>query len=338
MTDRDAAIDRFLGVHGWGAAVRSPLAGDASFRRYERLRQGEKAAILMDAPPPMEDVRPFVRVARHLRALDLCAPEIYAVDEAAGLLLIEDLGDDRFTVMLNGNGNGSGNGDEDTLYQGAVDVLIELHRHPAPGDLADYDAARLLEEVERVLDWFMPAFAGAAVADAMRDDYRARWRAVLDVADGLPKVTVLMDYHVDNLMWLPERQGLRRVGLLDFQDALAGSPAYDLVSLLQDARRDVSEPLVDRMLKRYIEATGFDENEVRTAYAVLGAQRGARLVGQFPRLWIRDGKPQYLEFMPRIWRLLTMDLTHPSLAPVAEWFDAHVPPERRGERLPGAPS
>ncbi len=332
MTDREAAILGFLGGHGWGAAARSPLAGDASFRRYERLQLGDRTAILMDAPPPMEDVRPFVCIARHLRALDLSAPEIYEVDEAAGLLLLEDLGDDRFTVMLNGSG------DEDTLYQGAVDVLVELHRHPPPDDLADYDEARLLEEVERVLDWFMPAFTGAAVADGMRDDYRARWRTVFDGTEGLPKVTVLMDYHVDNLMWLPDRQGLHRVGLLDFQDALAGSPAYDLVSLLQDARRDVPEPLVDRMLKRYIEATGFDEDEVRTAYAVLGAQRGARLVGQFPRLWIRDGKPQYLEFMPRVWRLLTMDLTHPHLAPVAEWFDAQVPEARRGEPLPGAPS
>ena len=332
MPDREQAIRAFLARSGWADARREPLAGDASFRRYERLYRDDRTVLLMDAPPPHEDVRPFVHIARHLLGLGYSAPEIFAEDEEAGLLLLEDFGDDSFTAKLQ-RGD-----DESVLYSSAVDILIDLTAHPLPENVPPYDEARLLEEVERVLDWYMPVLTGDAVAPETREDYRDRWRQVLGEVDRLPTALVLLDYHVDNLMWLKDREGLRRIGLLDFQDALAGSPVYDLVSLLQDARRDVPAALAESMLRRYIDATGLEDDAVRTAYALLGAQRNARLVGQFPRLWVRDGKPQYLRFMPRVWSLLTMDLTHPHLAPVAAWFDRHVPPEQRGQPLPGAPS
>lgn len=333
MTEREGLIRAFLARAGWAGAERRPLAGDASFRRYERLTAADgRRTVLMDAPPPHEDIRPFLAVAAHLAACGLAAPAVLAADADAGFALLEDLGDGLFTRVL------AEGGDEAALYAAAVDVLAALHAAPPGGlALAPYDDALLMAEADLFVDWFLPAATGAPCGDAAREEFHAAWRAVFPKAHALPPVLVLRDYHADNLIWLPEREGLKRVGLLDFQDAVFGSPAYDLVSLFEDARRDVAPATVAAMRARYLAARpGIDADAFDAAYAVLGAQRNTKIVGIFTRLWRRDGKPGYLDFLPRVWAHLERDLAHPALGPVRAWFDDHAPPPLRG-RPPGAP-
>ncbi len=329
MTDRDAAIRAFLDRAGWAGAERRPLAGDASFRRYERILDPARGrrAVLMDAPPGKEDVRPFLAVAGHLRARGLSAPEVLAADADAGLVLLEDLGDALYTRVL-----AAGEADEATLYAAAVDVLAALHARPPDGlAAAPYDDALLMAEAALFVDWFLPAATGGAVADETRAAFEDAWRAVFPLAQAEAPRLTLRDYHADNLIWLPGREGLRRVGLLDFQDAVLGAPAYDLVSLLEDARRDVAPETVAAMRARYLAARPETDAEAfDAAYAVLGAQRNCKIVGIFTRLWRRDGKPGYLDYLPRVWAHLARDLAHPALGPVRAWFDAAVPPRLRG--------
>lgn len=312
----------FLAAHGWAGARIAPLAGDASFRRYFRVIDGERSAVLMDAPPPHEDTAPFVAMARWLGERAFTAPAILAVDEAQGLVLLSDLGDVRMRETADAQG------DELALYSSAVDLLIELAAHPA-GPLEPYDRDVLQREAALFVDWYCPAVG----IEPDRDGYVAAWDKVLAHALAPEPVTVLRDYHAENLMLVgPEHGGDRRMGLLDFQDALAGHPAYDLVSLLQDARRDVDPGVEEAMLARYRAATGAGEDFMR-AYHVLGAQRNAKIIGIFTRLWRRDGKPRYAGLCPRVWAYLERDLSQPVLAPVAAWFDANVPPELRGDPL-----
>ncbi len=324
MVERAALIERFLADAGWDGARRTPLAGDASFRRYERIALDGRHAMLMDAAPPEEDVRPFVTVARHLRSLGFSAPAILAEDPDAGLLLLEDFGDHTFTSLLDGGA------DEDALYALAVDVLIDLHRRPAaqavPAGLAPYDDARLLEEAALLVDWYLPEILDAPSAAVLRADYAACWRALLPLARGVPETLVLRDYHVDNLMRLDGRGGVKACGLLDFQDAVRGPVAYDLVSLLEDARRDVPAALYDAMARRYLAAfADLDADALALSMAVLGAQRHCKVIGIFTRLCVRDGKPGYLQHIPRVWRMLETALGHPELAPMRDWIDRHIP-------------
>ena len=323
---RETAIDAFLADAGWDAARREKLPGDASFRRYVRLHLPEGSAMLMDAPPTHEDVRPFARVARHLASMGYSAPRLLAEDVEAGFLLLEDLGDATYTREL------ARGADERALYTMAVDLLIDLHRRAdavAPG-IPPYDDARLLAEAALLIDWYMPAITGASVTDDARESYLAAWRAVLPLARRVPDTLVLRDYHVDNLMVVAGRGGLAACGLLDFQDAVIGPASYDLVSLLEDARRDLAPGLADAMLARYLAAfPELDRDAFRASYAILGAQRSAKIIGMFTRLCRRDGKPRYLAHIPRVWRLLEGDLAHPALAPVRAWLDRHLPPERR---------
>lgn len=325
MSGRDEAVEAFLARAGWAGAARRRLAGDASFRRYERITGPRGRAMLMDAPPPQEDVRPFLLVAQHLRALGYSAPAILAEDSALGLLLLEDFGDDTFTRLL------SAGADEVLLYTLAVDLLIDLHRHPraAAAALPPYDEARLLAEASLLTDWYLPAIGRALPAEA-REEYLALWRSAFDwFADAAPTL-VLRDYHVDNLMRLDGRSGVAACGLLDFQDAVLGSPAYDLVSLLEDARRDVAPGVVAAMRARYEAAfPRLDRAQFDAAYAVLGAQRNAKIVGIFTRLMARDKKPHYLAHIPRVWRLLEGDLAHPALADLRAWFDRRIPRDHR---------
>ena len=332
MTETRARdIADFLALHGWGAAARAPLAGDASFRRYERLRLDGRPAVLMDAPPPMEDVRPFTAIARHLIGLGYSAPQILAEDAERGLLLLEDLGDDLFNRVFETGA------DETRLYGAAIDLITELHGRPPPDGLGSHDEAIMMEGVDRLLEWFMPAALGAPPDEAEHVAWRDAWHEVLPHRNIGPPVLALRDYHADNLIWLPERAGHARVGLLDFQDALAGSPAYDLVSLLEDVRRDVSPALVEAMIARYLNAApDLDPAGFRAAYAVLGGQRNTRIIGTFVRLWQRDGKPGYLDYLPRAWRLLNGDLAHPAMAPVRDWFDRNIPMDKRVAPRPEA--
>ncbi|MFQ5954589.1 MAG: aminoglycoside phosphotransferase family protein [Kiloniellales bacterium] len=340
MADRAATIDRFLERAGWADARRQLLAGDASFRRYHRLMRGGRRVVLMDAPAPperlrragaplpKEEVRRFVTVARLLRRLGFSAPEVLAEDPTHGLLLLEDLGDDTYTRLL------ADGADEAALYRLAVDLLIALHRR---FDLArdgagvpPYDDRRLLDEAVLLVDWYMPAVFGETPAAALRQDYLAAWRSVFATARAVPQALVLRDFHIDNLMRLEDRAGVAACGLLDFQDAVIGPISYDLVSLLEDARRHVPAGLRRRMSRRYLDAfPGLDRDAFQASYAVLGAQRSAKVIGIFTRLWRRDGKPRYLAHIPRVWRWLEGDLGHPALRRMAAWFDRNLPPERR---------
>ena len=334
-TEREAAITAFLDASGWAGAVRRPLAADASFRRYHRVALDGRRAILMDAPPEKEDVRPFVAIARHLSKLGFSAPRIDAEDAGRGFLLLEDLGDDTFTRKL----IGATADNEERLYARAIDVLAALHRLPedraVPSGLAPYDAAKLNAEADLLAEWYAPAVLGRALSDEARAAYRDAWTPAFAALAAEPKTLVLRDYHVDNLMWLPDRAGIAQVGLLDFQDAVAGPAAYDLMSLLEDARRDIAPVLVERMLARYqAQVPAAANDRFRASYAVLAAQRHAKVIGIFTRLCRRDGKPHYLVHLPRVWRLLERALAHPLLRPVNAWLERHLPPATR--RVPVA--
>jgi N-acetylmuramate 1-kinase len=282
----------------------------------------------MDAPPPMEDVGPFIAVAGMLRDLGFSAPEIYAEDRERGFLLIEDFGDDIYTRLL------ARGADERALYALAIDTLASLHRAVAERGtpaLPPYDENRLLDEASLLADWYAPDVLGAALPEQARDDYLARWRDILPLA-ALPTPTlVLRDYHVDNLMLLPGRSGVRACGLLDFQDAVSGPASYDLVSLLEDARRDVPEDLRDAMTERYLASfPEIDRPAFSRSAAILAAQRNCKIIGIFTRLWRRDGKPAYLAHIPRVWRLLEDDLAREkALRPIADWLDRHLPGDCR---------
>lgn len=314
-----AAAPGFLARHGWAGAEIKPLAGDASFRRYFRIHDGDRTAVLMDAPPHQEDSRPFLDVGAHLRELGLCAPLPLGIDLAAGMILLEDFGDDRVTPVLAGDPQR-----ETAVYAEAVDVLAHLHRHPAP-DIAAYDITELRREVRLFVEWYLPA-AGLAEVPG----YDEAWDTVWKFALPNTAVLTLRDYHADNLMLLDGG----RLGLLDFQDALAGHPAYDLVSLLQDARRDVDPAVEAAMLDRYMAAAGVtDRAGFLASYQVLGAQRNTKILGVFTRLRDRDGKDGYIGMIPRVWAHLERNLADPALASVRAWFDANVPAEARGDAL-----
>lgn len=311
-------LDTFLDTAGWNGCDIEPLAGDASFRRYFRLRRGEKTAMLMDAPPPNEDPQPFLRAAKWLDANGMRAPRILAEDAPRGLVLIEDFGLARMRDYLDQWAE-----DERDVYRAAVDALVDLHKLP-PGPFLDYGMTEYQREAKLLVDWYCPAqnlyVDGPGYAEA--------WEKALKplMPRQRPGVTVLRDYHAENIMLLGE---LHKQGLLDFQDALIGHRAYDLVSLLQDARRDVSPDLEAEMFDHYLTRSGEPVDEFLADYARLGAQRNAKIVGIFVRLWKRDGKPRYLDLIPRVWALLERDLMHPALEPVAAWFDANIPPALR---------
>lgn len=311
-----AGLDEFLEHAGWGGAAVEPLPGDASFRRYFRIRNGSGTAMLMDAPPPHEDPGPFLHVGKWLAAHGLRAPRIYAERPQQGLVLIEDFGADRMRDWLDNNSEG-----EEAVYSRAIDALVALHACP-PGPFQPYDLATYQREAGLFTEWFC-SLQGLKVDTA-------GWIEAWDVALApllprqQPGVTVLRDYHAENIMLLPSGEQ----GLIDFQDALVGHRAYDLVSLLQDARRDVSLELERSMLERYLGQVDAD-SEFEADYARLGAQRNAKIVGIFARLWKRDGKPRYLAMIPRVWDAMERDLAHPALAPVADWFAANIPPEVR---------
>ena len=309
----------FLAAHGWGDAQILPLAGDASFRRYFRVVDGDRQAVLMDAPPPHEDPRPFIAVAEYLCEQGLTAPAILARDLEKGLLLIDDFGDVRLRETVDQAPH-----TEAEYYAGVTDLLVHLHARPPMDGLRVHGLEHWLSEVELFTDWYCPAFD----LKADRDAFRAAWAEVLTPVetDGLPRVTVLRDYHAENIMLVRGKDGIAHYGLLDFQDALVGHPAYDLASVLEDARRDVSPAVETAMLARYSQATGRD---IEHAYWALAAQRNTRILGVFVRLWKRDNKPHYKSFQPRMWGLLERDLAHPALAPVKAWFDENIPADKR---------
>lgn len=320
-----AGLDAFLESNGWGGSAVSPLAGDASFRRYFRIASTDgRHAILMDAPPPHEDPRPFISIAEYLITQGFRGPEIYARDLNRGLVLLEDFGDERMREHLDYLPE-----DEIRIYSQAIDTLIALAKVP-PADLPPYDQPAYMREVQLLTEWYMPAMG----LEFDAEEYDALWIEVLaPISDTAHRtVTVLRDYHAENVMLLPDGEQ----GIIDFQDALVGHPAYDLVSLLQDARRDVSPELEGQMLDHY-RAKAMPGADFDLHYALLGAQRNTKIIGIFTRLWKRDGKERYLSFLPRMWRLLERDLEHPGLAKLKDWFDTNIPHDMRA-KSPGTVS
>ena len=306
-----AGLDEFLKLHGWEGAVVAPVAGDASFRRYFRVESAARGkAILMDAPPPHEDPRPFLHIAQYLNGHQFRAPEIFATDLTRGLLLIEDFGDRRMREHLDEHPE-----DEAAVYRTAIDAILRLAQTPAVQAQA-YDIATYMREVQLLSEWYMPAMGLSFDVQ----EFDQIWTEALAPLAEYQKVTVLRDYHAENIMLLDDGQQ----GIIDFQDALVGHPAYDLVSLLQDARRDVSPTLEAEMLA-YYHAAAKPGVDFDAHYALLGAQRNTKIIGIFTRLWKRDGKERYLSFLPRMWGLLERDLAHPDLAPVKHWFDTFIP-------------
>ncbi len=331
---RDAELAAFLHTAGWPPEAARPLAGDASNRRYLRLgpEAGRGSAVLMDAPPERgEDVRAFVAITDWLRQHGFSAPAIAAADTAQGFLLLEDLGDDLYTRLL-----AQAPEREADLYGVAVDLLAELAAVPAPGtlgpedcriELPPYDAAVLAREAALVREWWLPAASGDAPSPELAAEFDGLVAEATATVEPVRDVLVLRDYHADNLIWLPRRKGVARAGLLDYQDALAGHAAYDLMSLLEDARRDTSAELREAMIGRYLgRRPELDAAAFRAAISSLGAQRNLKIVGIFARLAIRDAKPRYLDLIPRVWAHLMRDLADPALAPLAGWVARHLPP------------
>lgn len=327
MSER-SKIDDFLTTVGWSGACREPLCNDASFRRYERVIQNGKRAVLMDASSESENIQSFLTIAHHLAGLGFSAPQVFSKDLENGFLLLEDLGDDTFSQLLSQGGN------ETTLYSLAVDLLIALHDYaPAqvlPKGIAYYDDQRLLDEAFLLTDWYLPAIRQKNTSNEIRDTYEKAWRDTFSFIHDRSDTLVLRDYHVDNLLHLRNRKGIAACGLLDFQDAVAGPPAYDLVSLLEDARRDVTPHLVEAMLARYFSAfPNLDRHSFMTTYTILGAQRHVKVIGIFTRLCIRDGKAVYLRHIPRLWKLLERSFAHPALTHVATWFSKNLSADER---------
>ena len=326
--ERSLLIDDFLMKAGWVGATRGLLAGDASFRRYERIKIEEKTAILMDAPPLKEGVRSFIKMTEHLIKLGYSVPRIFATDIGSGFLLLEDLGDATFTNALASGVN------EKQLYQSAIDVLIDLHGRElskvVPDDLANYDEEKLFTEVTLFVDWYIAGIFGGTVPDRVKSDFLDIWRRLISNIRINHETLVLRDFHADNLMWLPNRDGIRKCGLLDYQDAVIGSPAYDLMSLFEDARRDLKPNLACDLLDYYYAAfPELDQNAFNKDYVILSAQRHCKVIGIFSRLAIRDGKSSYLDHIPRCWNLLDKACCRAELGLLKDWLDAHVPVQNR---------
>ncbi len=349
---REDEITNFLALSGWDAAQRLALAGDASTRRYQRLSGPKGAAILMDAPFGAEtspcpvnasfeertalgynalarlagaDVRAFSALSHELVQRGFSAPRVLAADHAQGLLLLEDLGDALFSTIPV---------EKEKLYGAATDTLAALCRSSFGSNMPfgnndwtvlDYDPCALLTETDMLLDWYAP-FRGTAPDEAARQEAHELWADAFTALETLPRVLTLRDVHAENLIWLPKRDGVARTGLLDFQDAVFGSPAYDLVSLLQDSRRILPSGLEDAMLTRFLEASKIRDREAFAhSYAILGAQRSAKVLGIFVRLAQRDSKPRYLDFLSITARNMARNLEHPALAELKGWMQCHVP-------------
>ena len=331
---REQIIENFLNEHGWGDAKRNLLAQDASFRKFDRLQRGDTSIVLMDAPPPMEKVEPFINIAGHLNKLGFNAPDIIARNIEHGLLLVEDFGDDTFTKLLTNEHD-----NEDFLYSLAIDVLTHLHQIPAEqailDDMPSYDLPTLSREVGLLTEWYMPAITGQETPPEVTQSYQEAWLPLFNRVQCQPQTLVLRDFHVDNLIIIKGQNGIRACGLLDIQDALAGPRAYDLISILEDARRDISDELRTRLWQRYLAAMpefsepGPARDELEAMCAIMGAQRHAKIIGIFTRLYKRDNKPAYLTNIPRVWKLLERSVQHPALIDIKDWLDHHIPPPTR---------
>ena len=324
---RRAKREKFMHSLKWGHATLHPMQADASFRRYYRIEGTPAPMLLMEDPtdrppiPPLVMVEPFIKIAAHLRGLGLRAPEVHFKDIPNGLLVIDDFGDDTYTRLFE---KGS---DPKHLYELAVDVLVHLHTHSqgAAIELPKYSDEQLVNETMLLLDWYYPKLTGKQPTTEMKESWTAVWKELFKKFPKDQQTMVLRDYHVDNLMLVAGAKGLQACGLLDFQDALIGPFSYDLMSLLEDARRDVPQDLQKHLYDRYMKGMkpGFDRAAFDYSYRVLAAQRHAKVLGIFVRLFVRDGKERYLKFIPHVHKLFIQSLDNPILQPLNAWFKDH---------------
>lgn len=321
MSNRQSQIQSFIQTNGWGDADQTLLASDCSNRSYIRLiRKDGQSAMVMDAPPSKgEDTRPFLKIADFLLSIGLSAPQIFARDETLGFLLIEDLGEDLYAPMISRNPKA-----ERELYIAATDVLIALHAAKLPPNVPDYGAATMTQTAQLGLDWYV-AGAQNQTTETQRGDMTAALTQAFAALEPWREVLVLRDYHAENLIWLPERGGPARVGLLDFQDAATGHPAYDLMSLGRDVRRDVDPDVTKAMLDHYAAKTDMDRSGLEQAACTVSAQRNLRVLGVFARMSMHFARPHYVDLIPRTWENLMIDLAHPSLADLKKTVCAIFP-------------
>jgi aminoglycoside/choline kinase family phosphotransferase len=318
---RERLIEAFLERHGYSMARGEPLAQDASLRRYCRLRSGPRAAVLMDAPPG--EIGPFLHIAGHLAAVGMSVPAIFAADTVNGLLLEEDLGD----ILLSGLISPP----LSTPFTTAVEALVAMQRAAPPPGLPSWDAAAMAATALATLfDWWWPAMYGGSAPSRAREDFTVALEAMLEPIAAGPVCFVHRDFFAGNLLWLPQRSGIRRIGVLDFQGASLGHPAYDLVSLVQDARREIPPRLAEKTIAHYLAARPeLDSVAFHAAYVACAAQRHLRIVGQWVRLARRDGRPAYLAYGHHTWHLLQRAVREPAAAPLADALDRWIPAERR---------
>lgn len=353
---RDAEIDMFLKEAEWNTAIRIAVPGDASTRRYERLTLGAEKAVLMDAPKGAEtssepegasvedrqalgynalarlagpNPEAFACIANELTKRGFSAPKIIAADLDKGLMLLEDLGDSLYANVI-----AKDSAMERPLYEAAIDTLAAIYRSSFPAKMhfqdmpwcvRDYDLAALQAEADLFLEWYAKDF-GRDIQGAAREDWHKIWAGLFKSLSSHASGLALRDFHAENIFWLPERQATSRIGLIDFQDALFAHPAYDLVSLIEDARRDVSPELASPLLERFCEKVGLKcDDTFKTAYAVMGAQRNAKILGIFVRLAERDGKPHYRELIPRVAAHFKNNLEDPKCADLKNWISKNVP-------------
>lgn len=319
--------ESFLSRHGWAGAGMRPVGADGSFRRYMRLRRGDESIILMEAVPdgsamatPGHSLRDFVRIGTYLRSAGLHTPEIYAADEAQGYLLLEDFGDVSFRLALDGGE------DAGKIYGLATDALIHMRRNADAGavTLPGYYDSHVHKGRRRIVDWYMPAARGKKNSDGLAEEYLAVWDDIEKDMPPCPSGFLHVDYHAENLMWMPGESGLRRCGILDFQGAMRGPLPYDLANLLEDARAAVPPDARSDMMARYCAGMTADEKEIFQAwYRILAAQFHCRVIGQFVRLAVKDGKAQYLKHIPRVAGYLEEGLKHPLLATLRAWLAAN---------------
>ena len=358
---RDLLIRAFLQANGWSAAARAPVAGDASSRRYERLEMTGQKAVLMDAPVLGEGVtcpagadtaartalgytavarlaganpHAFICLATELTRRGFSAPRILGADIENGFLLMEDLGVGRVAEDLQKADLQNDSALEVKIYCAAIDTLAAIYRSSFLPDMnvrgaawhvGDYDALALQAEADLYTDWYAPHFDTKLSADA-QTEWQELWAHAFEALGAHASGLALRDFHAENIFYLPRRAGTANIGLIDFQDALFAHPSYDLVSLLEDARRDVDPKLIEPLIKRFCEAAGIkDDDKFRAAYAVQAAQRNAKILGIFVRLNTRDAKPHYLDLIPRVAAHFRHDLSHPALAGLKAWTQKHTP-------------
>jgi aminoglycoside/choline kinase family phosphotransferase len=300
-----------------------PLPSDASPRKYERITSSKGKYMLMDASLDKGSIGPFISVAEFLHGKGYSAPKIFAKHEERGLLLLEDLGETSYSYMLANSDAETLQATEKKLYKKAIDLLVDLHLNAPINEIKtpSYEQKLLLKEAILLVDWYFPVLIGEKLSDSFRGEYIEAWKKIFDRLHYIEDCLVLRDYHVDNLIWMEDRSGIKRIGVLDFQDAVKGSYAYDVVSLLEDARRDVNAQISEEMLQYYMKQIQIDQKKFLSDYKILGVQRSCKIIGIFARKAACDNDSRYLKHLPRVWNYIKKNIDHPILEPLKIWFE-----------------